>query len=108
MTEHNLSLRLTVIGGETAPNDYCVMREGRSIGRIREATERTGFNPGWMWAIQPPLPIPPWGTGFAKTLDEAKIEFRKAWERFYEGLTPHDIEHWHHHQDTAARRSQGR
>jgi hypothetical protein len=29
----------------------------------------------------------------------AKVAFRAAWERFYETLTPDDIEHWHHQQD---------
>jgi hypothetical protein len=51
------------------------------------------------------LPIPTWGTHQASTLDEAKAAFREAWERFYPALTPHDIEHWHHHQDVAAERS---
>jgi len=45
--------------------------EGRRVGRIREATERFGFNPGWTWAINPPLPIPTWGTSQASTLDDA-------------------------------------
>lgn len=60
---NELTLRRTVIGGDTLDNDYCVIHEGRRIGRIREATERGGFNPGWSWHIDPPLPIPPWGTG---------------------------------------------
>jgi hypothetical protein len=101
----DLFLRPTIIGGDRLENDYQVIREGRSIGRIREATERLGFNPGWTWAINPPLPIPPWGTGFAKSLDEAKAEFQAAWIRFYATLTPDDIAHWHHHQDAAAERN---
>ncbi len=100
-----LTLRTTVIGGDRLTNDYCVMHDGRSIGRIREATERFGHNPGWDWVINPPLPVPPWGTGSAKTFDEAKATFKKAWERFYAGLTPEKIAHWHHIQDAAARRS---
>lgn len=108
MAEHVLSLRRTVIGGDVLDNDYCVIREGRSIGRIHEATERFGFNPGWTWAINPPLPIPPWGSGQAPSLEQAKAELREAWERFYETLTPDDIEHWHHHQDAAAGRARER
>jgi hypothetical protein len=99
MTEHEFTLRRTVIGGDVLDNDYCVMREGRKIGRIREATERFGFNPSWTWAINSPLPIPTWGNGSALSLEEAKAAFSEAWERFYATLTPHDIEHWHHHQD---------
>jgi hypothetical protein len=52
-----LSFRGTDIAGETGKNDYL---EGRRVGRIREATERFGFNPGWTWEINPPLPIPTW------------------------------------------------
>jgi hypothetical protein len=36
---------------------------------------------GHWWAINPPLPIPTWGTGQAPTLDEAKAAFQEAWER---------------------------
>lgn len=50
---NELTLRRTVIGGDTLDNDYCVIHEGRRIGRIREATERGGFNPGWSWHIDP-------------------------------------------------------
>ncbi len=100
---NELTLRRTVIGGDTLDNDYCVIREGRSIGRIREAEERSGFSPGWSWYINPPLPIPPWGTGTAPSLDKAKEAFKEAWGRFYASLTPHDIAHWHHHQDAGDR-----
>src|SRR4051812_4237813 len=47
MTQPELFLRVTVIGGDRLDNDYDVFFEGRRVGRIREATERTGFNPGW-------------------------------------------------------------
>jgi hypothetical protein len=96
-----LTLRPTVIAGEAIKNDYIVKFESRSIGRIREATERSGFHPCWTWAINPPLPIPTWGTDQAPTLEDAKAAFRDAWERFYPSLTPHDIQHWHHHQDAS-------
>ena len=100
-----LSLRPTVIARETRENDYRVMFEGRRVGRIREATERSGFNPCWTGAINPPLPIPTWGTGQVPSFEDAKAAFRETWERFYASLTPHDIQHWHHHQDAAAERS---
>jgi len=58
-----LELRPTVIGGDKLNNEFVVVFEGRSIGRIRRAEERYGHNPGWDWAINPPLPIPPWGNG---------------------------------------------
>jgi len=56
---HAFTLRLTVIAGETRPDDYCAYREGRRIGRIRLAHERAGFAVAWEWAINTLLPIPP-------------------------------------------------
>ena len=98
-----LKLRPTVIGGDKLNNEFVVVSEGRSIGRIRQAEERYGHNPGWDWAINPPLPIPPWGNGSTDTLEQAKAEFRAAWAKFYATLTPEKITHWHHHQDAAKR-----
>ena len=66
-----LKLRRTVIGGDKLDNDFVVIFEGRSIGRIRQASERVGFNPGWDWVINPPLPIPPWGVGSEDSLEGA-------------------------------------
>ena len=40
MTQPELFLRITVIGGDRLDNDYDVFFEGRRVGRIREATER--------------------------------------------------------------------
>jgi len=73
----------------------------RPVGRIRLAHGRTGQSEGWDWSINVPLPIPSWGVGRTGSLDEARVDFRRAWERFYAALTPHDIQHWHHHQDAA-------
>ena len=92
-----------VIGGEKLDNDFVVLFEGRSVGRIRQADERIGHNPGWDWAINPPLPILPRGNGSADSLEQTKAEFRAAWARFYATLTPESIAHWHHIQDAAKR-----
>ena len=40
-----LKLRPTVIGGDKLANDFVVVFEGRSIGRIRQADERIGHTP---------------------------------------------------------------
>ena len=56
----DLKLRPTANGGDKLENDFVVVFEGRSIGRIRQAEERYGPNTGWDWVINPPLPIPPW------------------------------------------------
>lgn len=94
-----LTLTPTVIGGDKLKNDYVVIFEGRSIGRIREATERIGHNPGYDWTINPPLPIPTWCHGSELNFERAKIAFREAWGRFYATLTPESIKHWHDTQD---------
>jgi hypothetical protein len=100
----DLSLRATIIGGDRLEDDFQVIRDGRRIGRIRRAPERVGHNPGWDWTIGVPLPVPAWGHGSAGSLEDAKAAFRQAWEKFYAGLRPEDIAHWHHHQDAAAER----
>jgi hypothetical protein len=92
INDHNLSLRLM---GES---DYSVIREGRAVGRMRLADERPDHEM-WEWAINPPLPVPSWGVGRAASLEDAKMAFGAAWERFYARLSPADLEHWHKHQD---------
>jgi hypothetical protein len=60
MTDYNLTLRPTVIAGERLADDYCVRRDGRSVGCIRLAHERTGQSEGWDWSINVPLPVVVW------------------------------------------------
>lgn len=104
MPNDPLFLRPTVIAGDTLKDDYEVIHEGRSVGRIMLTTERAQ----WDWAINPPLPVPAWGHGSERSLDDAKDAFRAAWARFYASLTPESIAHWHHHQDAAETRSRRR
>jgi hypothetical protein len=99
---HSLSLRQTKIGGDLLPDDFEVWRDGYRIGRIRLAVERSGLSPGWDWHINPPLPNSA-GNGTAPNFEDAKTAFKAAWERFYETLTPDDIEHWHRTADGADR-----
>lgn len=94
-------MRKTLIGGQTKPDDYEVIHDGRSIGRIRLATERAWQGTVWVWNVNPPLPIPPWCNGTAGSLDEAKTAFRAAWERFYATLTPEQIARWRATDDAA-------
>jgi hypothetical protein len=58
-------------------NDYSVLEGTQHIGRIRYAKERT---PGvWIWNVQVHIPtLLPMGT--AKSLDQAKAEFKAGWE----------------------------
>ena len=82
----------TVLTGEKLKDDYCVFHEGWCVGRIMLARERSWQGDAWEWHVNPPLPIPPWCNGSAESLEEAKAEFRAAWERFYASLTPKQIE----------------
>jgi hypothetical protein len=94
-----LTLLATVIDHHRAVNDFCVFHDGHLIGRIRKNTEGRGHDAGWDWAINSPLAIPAWGHGSAPSLPEAKAAFAGAWERFYAGLAPDGIAHWHQLQD---------
>jgi hypothetical protein len=103
MPGQDLTLRRTVIGGDRLENDFCVYRDGRSIGRIRLAANHVEHIDEWQWFVNPPLPVPSWATGAAATFEDAKADFRAAWERFYASLTPDDIAHWHKTADAAKR-----
>jgi hypothetical protein len=85
----SLALRLTLIGGETAPNDYTVIDlaspsgfakagAGQPIGRIRRAAERNGEV--WIWNVTVNMTGAPNGT--ADSLEAAKADFRAAWAAF--------------------------
>lgn len=99
MPELPLSMRPTVIGGDRLDDDYCVIFEGRSIGRIRLAEHHVDHVEEWRWNVNPPLPIPDWANGSATTLEGAQAAFRSAWEQFYARLSPEQIERWHKTQD---------
>jgi hypothetical protein len=97
----DLLLRPTVIAGDRLENDYCVIHDGRSIGRIRLASERSHQGTVWVWHVNPPLPIPSWCNGSTDSLGNAKNMFKAAWERFYASLSPADIARWHRTEDLA-------
>ncbi|MCK1322134.1 hypothetical protein IVA94_14785 [Bradyrhizobium sp. 156] len=98
-----LKLRRTVIGGQRLDDDFIVLHDGRSVGRIRRAAERIGHNPGWDWTVTIPLPVPAWTHGSSDSFDEAKAAFKAALESFLEGLTEADMAHWHHIADARSR-----
>ena len=95
-----MKLRKTVIGGEQFEDDYVVRNEGRSIGRIRLANERSWQGDVWEWNITIPLPIPAWGSGTAATLFDAKADFKTAWDKFSADLTYEQVRRWHAAQDS--------
>jgi hypothetical protein len=76
----DLTMRRTVIGGQTAPDDSDVIWDELSIWRIFRWVGVGGID-GWSWAVV--LPNVPQGSehrGGAGSLNEAKGRFRSAWE----------------------------
>ena len=83
--EYQLVLRRAALNDRH--DDFAVVWETerwgpRRIGRIRLATESSEGM--WLWYINPPLPVPPWGSGQAIMLDDAKAQIKDAWARFVE------------------------
>lgn len=72
------SLRSAITAGDKLPKDYCVIHDGRGIGRIRLAEERSFQGMVWVWHVNPPLPIPPWCNGTSDSLEAAKADFKAA------------------------------
>ena len=67
----------------------------RPVGRIRRGDDSVDSAAVWEWAIDVShFSIPPWGSGRASSLDEAKSSFLEAWVRFYNELGPTFDEHW--------------
>ena len=69
-------------------NDYSIHEDGQPIGRIRFASERV---PGiWLWHIQMHAPgLSPFGS--ARSLIEAKAEFKTAWLAYKEKHGPEKL-----------------
>jgi hypothetical protein len=102
MTKHHLTLRPNVVRNTRLVNDYIVRRDLRPVGRIHLANETP--NAVWEWGINLPLPTPWWCMGRVSSLEEAKVAFLQAWTRFYDGLSPELIAHWHEQHDAASAR----
>lgn len=83
-----LTLRLTVIAGETAPDDYTVIEDGHPVGRIRRAVERTDVE--WHWRVTVTLPGGPFGTSAG--FEPAKAAFRQAWTAFKATIPPEEMD----------------
>lgn len=88
-----LTLRKTVIGGQTAPDDYQVIWNGFSIGRILKHSGLPPGRPEWSWGIifahRPQLA---WHRGHEPDLEAAKARFLLAWKAVHRELTQADID----------------
>jgi len=86
-----LSLRLTIINDRPLANDFAVIWTSESfgahrVGRIRLATEHAEAD-RWEWTINPPMPVPAWGHGLARSRELAMAAFRRAFERLHQETT---------------------
>jgi hypothetical protein len=62
-----------------SPDDYVVLDQDRSVGRIYKET--TQSEPRWCWSINTsPYPAPPPHNGIAKSLEDAKQAFKVRYE----------------------------
>lgn len=96
----DLTMRRTVIGGETAPDDYEVIWDELTIGRIFRSTGVGGADT-WSWSVSlPNVPQPSAHRGRAGSLDGAKTRFRAAWNHLHARVSYDEIQ--------AAREIQGR
>jgi hypothetical protein len=65
-------------GDHWGEDDYVVLDQGRSVGRIYKEVHG---DPRWCWSINTsPYPAPPPHNGVTKTLDDAKQEFKDRYE----------------------------
>lgn len=74
-----LTLRKTIIKGETAHGDYLVLEDGKAIGRIHMSHGPNG-SIRWLWNVQIHDPART-ANGWADTMDEAKAAFKASWEQ---------------------------
>jgi hypothetical protein len=77
------------VAGDKLKDDYCVIHEGRSVGRIRLADERSWQDAVWTWNVN--VALPSWCNGSTDSLEAAKDEFKAAWGQFYASLTPETL-----------------
>jgi hypothetical protein len=90
---NQLTMRLTLIGGETRADDYVVIWNGFTIGRIMKQSGLPPGRPSWSWSIifahRPQLA---WHKGQGRDLEEAKKLFKLAWSAVHRELTPSDLD----------------
>lgn len=88
-----LFLRVTEIGGIKHADDYLVIWDGISIGRIIKQPGIPPGRPDWSWGVGfPHKPQLAWMRGIERDLEEAKRRFKLAWSGVHAKLTPEDID----------------
>jgi hypothetical protein len=88
MSDDETLLRVTVIGGERCEDDYEVLWRGLSIG---PASSRSELRAWACWLYGRPCKADEAGGGVS--LDDAKAQFREAWQRIRARLSEADMGH---------------
>ena len=95
-----LLLRRTVIGGETAPDDYVVIWNEIRIGRIHRQPGLPPGRPDVAWGVNfPGRPQQPSHRGLAKDQEEAKRMVKLVWSAIRPTLTDDEIREARERQD---------
>jgi hypothetical protein len=99
-----LALRPTVIAGEKSPDDYQVIWNGFSIGRIMKQTGMPQGRPDWSWSVSFPgrTQLTP-HRGHAAGLTECKRLFKMVWLSIHRTLGEADMEARHNQEITKDR-----
>jgi hypothetical protein len=85
-----LTLRATIIGGDTAPDDYQVFWSGMPIGRILKQPGVPMGRPNWHWGVAfPGRPQPSGHRGNCSDLDECERRFKATWAGIRAGHSWH-------------------
>ncbi|UGA46681.1 hypothetical protein HU230_0011815 [Bradyrhizobium quebecense] len=87
-----LLLRKTVIGGETAPDDYVVIWDGIRIGRIHRQIGLPAGRQAVAWGVSfPGKPQHPSHRGLCRDVEECKQMVKLVWGAIRPTLTEGDI-----------------
>lgn len=87
----DLTLRKTVIGDQTNPDDFIVIWDQLPIGRVFRSIA-VGGGDAWTWScFLPNVPQPSHHRGSAPTLPAAKDAFRHGWRELQSNLSYQQI-----------------
>ncbi len=88
-----LSLRVTVIGGDRLENDWQIIWDGIPIGRILIQPGVPHGRPNWSWGVAfPHKPQPPAHRGLCSDLEDCKRRVKAVWAGIRPTLTEADID----------------
>jgi hypothetical protein len=105
MAEDQFFLRSTVIGGERLRDDFEIIWDGLTVGRIFKNTGRPADAPGWSWSMfAPNLPQKPSWRGDGADLDDCKRLFKIAWAEARQNFTDEDVAKARAHEASLAAR----